>query len=69
MVVSDIEPGTPEHILLSNRCCADCEGPLVPGPMGGASQNFHCDDCGALFNLTFMLVFAQRITHSPLTGN
>jgi hypothetical protein len=53
--------------LLSNGWCCDCGSELLPGPRGGAAQNFYCinrDDCRAGFNLTFhsgVLVFAQRI--------
>ena len=53
--------------MLSQRQCAACGGALLPGPRGGAAQNFYCanrDDCRQGFNLTFWrgeLVFAQPI--------
>lgn len=31
--------------------CLDCGHKLIPGPRGGASQNFYCDGCGHGFNL------------------
>jgi hypothetical protein len=56
-----------DESLLSIGFCPDCSSPLLPGPRGGAAQNFYCtnrDNCRAGFNLTFhngLLVFAQRI--------
>lgn len=53
--------------LLANGWCADCGRELMPGPKGGAAQNFYCvnrDDCRQGFNLTFWqgkLAIAQRI--------
>jgi hypothetical protein len=52
---------------LSIGFCPDCSSPLLPGPRGGAAQNFYCtnrETCRAGFNLTFhngLLVIAQRI--------
>jgi|SoiMethySBSTD1v2_1073268.scaffolds.fasta_scaffold208679_3 hypothetical protein len=53
--------------LLANGWCPACGSHLIPGPRGGAAQNFYCinrDDCRAGFNLTFyggQLVFAEPI--------
>ena len=56
-----------DRALLANGWCGDCGRELMPGPRGGAAQNFYCinrDDCRQGFNLTFMhgkLVIAERI--------
>jgi len=56
-----------ERSLLFHGWCAYCRSPLIPGPRGGAAQNFYCvnrDDCHAGFNLTFhngQLIFAEAI--------
>jgi hypothetical protein len=55
------------NILLQKKC-PDCDAKLMPGPRGGAAQNFYCTnrpECGQGYNLTFgmgpILIFAQRI--------
>ena len=53
--------------LLAGRWCAACGRELLPGPRGGAAQNFYCTnrtDCRQGYNLTFVgeqLAFAERI--------
>ena len=34
-----------------SRKCPSCGGPLIPGPRGGASQNFYCTACHEGWNL------------------
>ena len=42
---------TSERADLYAGRCPLCKGEhLAPGPRGGASQNFDCTDCGAVFN-------------------
>ena len=56
-----------ERSMLANGWCPDCGRELLPGPRGGAAQNFYCvnrEDCREGFNLTFIggkLIFAERI--------
>jgi hypothetical protein len=62
-----IELDDKDRGLLANGWCCDCGSTLIPGPRGGAAQNFYCinrDDCRVGFNLTFhdgQLIFSQRI--------
>lgn len=56
-----------ERGILANGRCPDCGDDLMPGPRGGAAQNFYCsnrDTCRQGYNLTFVdgkLAFAERI--------
>jgi hypothetical protein len=56
-----------DRSMLQNGWCPDCAADLLPGPRGGAAQNFYCsnrDGCRAGFNLTFKfgrLLMAERI--------
>ncbi len=61
------ELDTLDHAQLLNEWCCDCGSTLLPGPCGGASQNFYCinrTDCRQGFNLCVIagkMVFAERI--------
>jgi len=65
--MSDDELGDTQRMMLANGWCPDCGAGLLPGPRGGAAQNFYCSErttCREGFNLTFhsgKLAFAQRI--------
>ena len=63
--MTDLKPV--ERGLLSIGWCPDCGRELLPGPKGGAAQNFYCinrHDCRTGYNLTFVdgrLMIAERI--------
>lgn len=65
--MTDDELGDSQRSMLANGWCPDCGTGLLPGPRGGAAQNFYCmerERCREGYNLTFhsgKLVFAQRI--------
>ena len=39
-----IERGTKAFTDLQRGLCPDCQTELMPGPRGGAAQNFYCTD-------------------------
>jgi len=57
-----------DQAMLAAGWCSDCGRELIPGPRGGAAQNFYCinrtAECRQGFNLTFLdkkLAMAERI--------
>ncbi len=51
-----------KQIIRNTFTCPDCSGSFLKGPRGGMMINFKCDGCGAEFNLSPGLIFAQRIS-------
>ena len=66
-----IPPSRVAQMKLALKHCPLCESELIPGPMGGAAQNFYCSNretCRQGYNLTFargQLMFAQHIGPVP----
>jgi hypothetical protein len=56
-----------DMVLLAKKTCPHCLSKLMPGPRGGAAQNFYCTNrvrCRDGYNLTFhdnRLIWAQAI--------
>jgi hypothetical protein len=66
-----IESDSADFRNLQRGICPDCHAELIPGPRGGAAQNFYCTEreaCRRGFNLTLWqgkLVIAHRIGEVP----
>ena len=57
------------ELLIEDNTCPDCKVTpieLLEGSSGGMCTNFKCVGCGALFNITALVKYAERVGSNEL---